>query len=309
MNFLPVTKNNLSLLSRHIAGAETLFADMTLGYLYMWADFYRITFGTVYGVPFLSATDEVADERDAGAELHRVYAPASPIKGHEAEITEALHRETHGDVTLSALTEEQAMAVCACYPGRATCTYSDAESDYLYSAQSLSTFAGKKLAAKRNHIHAFLNTYEQYTFREITENDTEALLSFYRDYRLSEEDDSPGARREGAAAERLIRAMREAECIGFVLEVNGDIIGFSIGEIRRGVFYMHVEKARREIRGAYPLLVREAVSRVAADIRYVNREEDDGDEGLRRSKESYRPEALLCKYKVTVRFPDTDNGI
>jgi len=36
------------------------------------------------------------------------------------------------------------------------------------------------------------------------------------------------------------------------------------------------------------------------DVRFVNREEDDGNEGLRRSKQSYHPVRLLQKYYAEI---------
>lgn len=39
---------------------------------------------------------------------------------------------------------------------------------------------------------------------------------------------------------------------------------------------------------------------VTPDVRYINREEDVGDEGMRRSKESYHPVRLLEKYLVRI---------
>ena len=46
------------------------------------------------------------------------------------------------------------------------------------------------------------------------------------------------------------------------------------------------------------------VSRNASDdeIRFVNREEDCGDEGLRKSKMSYHPIELIEKNTVTIKY-------
>ncbi|MGN1148791.1 MAG: phosphatidylglycerol lysyltransferase domain-containing protein, partial [Lachnospiraceae bacterium] len=66
--------------------------------------------------------------------------------------------------------------------------------------------------------------------------------------------------------------------------------GFTIGEPLNGDTYVvHVEKAFAEINGAYPMLNREYVKHMMQEYTYVNREEDDGLEGLRKAKESYHP--------------------
>ena len=64
---------------------------------------------------------------------------------------------------------------------------------------------------------------------------------------------------------------------------------------------MHIEKAKSEIRGAYPVICNEFLKACAFGLEYVNREEDLGIEGLRRSKLSYHPEFLLEKYTVTFK--------
>ena len=66
-------------------------------------------------------------------------------------------------------------------------------------------------------------------------------------------------------------------------------------EVVGEVLFLHVEKALRDVRGAYPMLVRETAKRYLGRARYENREEDDGDAGLRRSKRSYAPCVILEK--------------
>ena len=86
-----------------------------------------------------------------------------------------------------------------------------------------------------------------------------------------------------------------------LLRVNGRVAGFSAGEIVGDTLIIHIEKADIAYEGVYQALVNEyAKCFVTPGVRYINREEDAGDEGLRRSKESYHPVRLLEKYLVQI---------
>ena len=88
---------------------------------------------------------------------------------------------------------------------------------------------------------------------------------------------------------------------GGVLKVDGKIIGMSIAETLGDTLFIHIEKCLREYEGSYPMLVRcFAGEYVKENIKFINREEDDGDVGLRTSKQSYHPVALLKKYTVRI---------
>lgn len=56
---------------------------------------------------------------------------------------------------------------------------------------------------------------------------------------------------------------------------------------------MHVEKAFFDVTGAYPMINRTFLEHEAAGLQYVNREDDAGDEGLRKAKLSYHPAYML----------------
>ena len=64
-------------------------------------------------------------------------------------------------------------------------------------------------------------------------------------------------------------------------------------------FIVHIEKAFSDVAGAYPMINREFAAHNCAGFKYVNREDDVGDEGLRRAKLSYKPAILLEKFIVT----------
>ena len=79
-----------------------------------------------------------------------------------------------------------------------------------------------------------------------------------------------------------------------MLRVDGRLAAFSIGEpICSNVFGVHIEKADTRYHGAYPAMAREFAAHFAMDYTYLNREEDLGIAGLRKSKLSYYPELLL----------------
>ncbi len=59
------------------------------------------------------------------------------------------------------------------------------------------------------------------------------------------------------------------------------------------------EKAFPDVNGAYAMINREFSRMIAEkypEVRFLNREDDMGSEGLRRAKESYQPTVLLEKY-------------
>ena len=74
------------------------------------------------------------------------------------------------------------------------------------------------------------------------------------------------------------------------------MVAFTLGEpLTADTFDVHFEKAYADIQGAYAMINREFVRRELSAFTYVNREEDMGEEGLRKAKLSYRPEILLEK--------------
>ena len=82
---------------------------------------------------------------------------------------------------------------------------------------------------------------------------------------------------------------------------EGRLVAYTIGEpLTTDTFVVHFEKAFPDVQGAYPTINQEFVLHDMADFVYINREEDTGDEGLRKAKLSYRPEIILQDYEATL---------
>ena len=88
---------------------------------------------------------------------------------------------------------------------------------------------------------------------------------------------------------------------GGILCTRDRAIGLSIGEIYKDTLHVHVEKGDISFPGVYQMLSHQfAAAFSGPDVLYINREDDMGDPGLRKSKLSYHPCALLEKFTVTV---------
>ena len=95
------------------------------------------------------------------------------------------------------------------------------------------------------------------------------------------------------------------ELKGGLLRVDGELAAFSIGEpICSNTFGVHIEKADTRFHGAYPAMAQAFAAHFAMDYTYLNREEDLGIPGLRKSKLSYYPELLLEKWTATCDTPE-----
>ena len=184
------------------------------------------------------------------------------------------------------------------YPNAAVRTSRDC-SDYLYSMDDIAFLAGRRYAGQRNHINRFMREHPMWSFERITTDRIPAVKEFYK--RLSAENvkDSE-AYNEGNSKSLEALDFPDAYALdGGALYVKGEVVGASLGEIVDDTLFIHSEKADTKFHGSYPMLVNQFAKMLASeDVKYVNREEDDGDEGLRTSKLSYHPIELLAKYTV-----------
>ena len=70
-------------------------------------------------------------------------------------------------------------------------------------------------------------------------------------------------------------------------------------KLSHDTFDVHFEKAKADINGAYTVVNYEFARYIRdkyPEIKYLDREEDMGLEGLRKAKESYKPHHMVKKY-------------
>lgn len=171
--------------------------------------------------------------------------------------------------------------------------------DYIYAREDLVTLRGKKYHAKRNHIAAFERS-GTYTYEQICDANIEDCMQMNEVWKAQNLDKNPvELEQEHEALMRAFRHYDTLEFRGALIRMDGQVVAFTMGEaMGRHMFCTHFEKAFAHVRGAYPIINREFAARSITDFPFVNREEDTGDEGLRKAKLSYHPLKLVVKYNA-----------
>ncbi len=191
----------------------------------------------------------------------------------------------------------------ALYPGRFQVAYDRDLADYVYESERLLTLSGKKLHAKRNHINKFKETYPDWQYESITEENTGECLEMAQAWRVlngCDEDENKHA--EFCVTLNALKLRRELGLKGGLLRADGRVVAFTLGEaVGDDTFVVHIEKAYADVQGAYPMINQQFVAHEGAAYRYINREEDTGAEGLRKAKLSYYPDRMLEKGIVTLQ--------
>lgn len=184
------------------------------------------------------------------------------------------------------------------YPGFFTFDNPRGASDYVYLASDLATLPGKKYQKKRNHCSRFERTYPDWEFHEISENSIDVVCSFNSRWaNLYDNRGDEGIQREKMAIQQACRHYIDLSAKGGYITVGGEVVAFSFGSmLGKDMFVTHVEKALYDIHGAYNIINREMARHFAAECKYINRENDVGEEGLRTAKLSYHPAFLVDKF-------------
>lgn len=238
-----------------------------------------------------------------GSQGQRYYL-YPPGRGNRREVLDEMIRDASLDdsaFSLIGLTRETKAQLEKIYPHSFKFKQERDSFDYIYDANRLSTLSGKKLQPKRNHLNYFVSNYN-WSYEEFTPNKVDEVKEFSHEWcKRFDCDKLETLSWESCAVEKCLDYFEELKMKGGILRVDGQIVAYTVGEVLNSdTLVVHIEKAFTDVRGAYPMINREFVKRNAEGFKYINREDDIGDEGLRKAKESYYPAILLEKFTATL---------
>lgn len=201
------------------------------------------------------------------------------------------------------------------FGGRFTSEISRMGADYIYDAQALKTLSGKKYQAKRNFANGFRRLY-RWRFEPICESNMEECLQMNDEWcRRNGCGQDFWKNNEFCAVRVALNNYKALDLDGGLLRVDGNVVAFTIGErTSSDTLLVHIEKALTEYRGAYQamsqeflgymdgvLRQRESIPEGTPAFTLVNREDDSGDENLRKAKMEYHPIEIKEKYLVFLK--------
>lgn len=175
--------------------------------------------------------------------------------------------------------------------------------DYLYDNQHLRDCNGSKLRKKRNLIKQFSVNCPDFEIIELDEKSSERFLALALKLNSALEP-CDFLTDEDKVMDFACKNFRELELDGILLADGcGNDVGFSMWSyLNSSTADIHFEKADHSVKGAAQFLTRETAAVLCAkNIRYMNREQDLGDEGIRRAKHSLDPEFLYKRVSATGR--------
>lgn len=196
------------------------------------------------------------------------------------------------------------------YGGRVTIESKLGSFDYVYNIDDLATLSGKKYQKKRNHLNNFKKAFPCYEIEEIT------LKNIHRVQKMSElwyEEKAKGDKENDLSYERgaLTRALENFEALkldGIMITHRDRVLAFTMGSrLLSDTFDVQFEKAIPEAYSAINYEFANYIKNKYKDIKFLDREEDMGVEGLRRAKSSYYPHHMTEKYRARFLEDENDN--
>ena len=175
--------------------------------------------------------------------------------------------------------------------------------DYIYDVEELVTLRGNRFHKKKNLLNQFKkrNTYHYEPFSAAMIDQALALQDDWCTWRDCEDSDVLSA--ENRAIQRVfVYWDRFPELLGGAILVEDLIVAYTIAEpLDPETVVIHFEKGCPAHKGIYQAINQMFLESLEGRFRYVNREQDLGDEGLRKAKMSYHPVRFNQKYRARPR--------
>ena len=293
LNFTPVTADAMTVMRPYYENCTYRLCEYSSGVKYMWRGHLHSEYAFTDGCLVIRNCIDGVPQFDY------------PIPGPEGDVDAALatiedHCRRKGVRPIFSVVPESEAGKLALRWPRVTITNERAWKDYLYYAEDLAHFAGRHYSGQRNHINKFNKEHPGAEFIPLTAENADLLAAFWADYDREFQKQSPEAKRELALAQDLFTYLGTGMFRAGGILWEGRLLAIALAEKCGETLVCHIEKALYSHAGVYPAMVQKFADCYGGDCRWINREDDGRDRGLRTSKLQYLPAELGGKLRFEV---------
>jgi hypothetical protein len=294
--FKQLTYDDIPTIEKYISYQDYRTSEYTIAGIYMWRRYFDMAWCVVNDMLFIRMTFQ--------SETPYFCVPVGPgdLRSALGELRNCC-REQRQDLYLATVPDGARSLIEEEFGNPMSVESTRDWYDYLYLTEELANLTGKKFKTQRNHINKFKRSYTDYRFVRINAENIDQVRDFYKEYAPDNTPKGELPESESQAVSEFINEYYDRfNSIGYFLEIHGEVAGFAFGEIVNDTLFVHIEKASLNWHGSYQMLVNGFALELPSEIKYINREEDVGIEGLRQSKLSYNPVELLAKHTIRVKL-------
>lgn len=285
------TLDDRKILAQALAKAGYEESNHNLINLYMWENWYPL---------WIYEADQIVLLVGLHEGEYFCYMPLCEQKYFDKAIETAynLFKDKQIPFVLSCFTEKEKDRVLELFPFLIATAQEEAF-DYVYDADKLRTLSGKKYQKRRNHYNAFMKMYAgRYDYEDLGSENIDRCLQLMQRWKKEDQDLFLHYEKEGTLY--ILEHYDYFDCKGGVIKVDGTVEAFVVGSrLSKEMVQLNIMKANHDIRGLYQVIEKEFLCRSYPDVRYVNKEDDAGNESLRKAKRAYNPIKMIKKYRIS----------
>ncbi len=291
--FSPITAGDKALFDAYLACEEERGCEFSFANLYLWGE---QNFAEIHGHLVLFSHFG-----------KRTVYPFPLGAGEKKEVLDAIIGDACARgirCLITGVSPQAKETIERLYPGGFRFTADEGTFDYVYGIDDLADLPGKKYHNKRNHLARFAEAYPDAIVEVITEENQPLAARMLEEWYAEREEEDPHAdfALEKAAAQKALREREALSMEGMILRDGDSVLAVTLGSrMSADTFDVQFEKARRGVQGAYAAINRAFARHIREkypSVRYLDREEDMGIEGLRQAKRSYHPLYRLEKFRA-----------
>lgn len=301
LDFKPIHIREQNKINHYLKQTGSYICDHSFVDIFLWKDIYNTEFSIKDDFLFMKV-------KPLPHNLHMYIFPIGI--GNLRAAIEELYKDAKGreiPFIMTAIREEEKEKLEKIYPNKFSFTILRDKADYVYESFDLINLRGNKFHNKKNHINYFTRVYENsWNYEEICAENIKEVKQFCQNWFNYHKDDNGYFEEEKKALKNAFDYFSPLNLRGGLLRLDDKIVAFSLGSLsKKDMFIVHFEKADSNIKGSYQIINQQFSKHHCQHVKWINREEDLGIEGLRKAKLSYHPAFLVYKYMAVLNEVDS----